>query len=687
MKTSQPHKEPQKFRRYMQEKLAVTVLVIMLALIVLVGILYHIVSQSGADYNEVVLSHQNYSSRTIPFKRGNITDRNGTILATSQKIYNVILDPKQMLDDKGSYFYEEATLEALNEALGYDIEDVRTRIHDNPESYYIVYEKEISAERKEAFETLKAAKNKEYADKPASEGGKNRVGGVWFEENYRRYYPYNDLASGVLGFAQKDNRASGGVEQYYNDVLNGVDGREYGYLNDESNPERTVKQPENGNSVVLTIDANIQGIVSKYIDNWQNTVGSNMAAVIVMDPNNGEVLAMDTSRRYDLNNPADLSRYYSQEQIDAMSDEEKLNARNTMWRNWCISDSYEPGSPQKAFTVAGAMEEGIISGNESYVCGGKLHVGDWDIRCVARSGHGTIDVTHGLMKSCNVVMMNIALAEGRERFCDNQALFGFGSKTGIDLIGEASGLTYKAENMDPASLATNSFGQNFNCTAIQMAAAYASLINGGSYYQPHVMKRIINETGAVVKKNDPILVRETVSEGTTAFIRNALFETVNGVGGTAGAARVEGYDVAGKTGTAQKQPRSAKNYLVSFMGFAPAFDPQVLVYVVIDTPHLPGEEQAHSTFASNICAEVMTEILPYMNVFPAGAEIAVSNEEFSGLNEGIIANPAAETPAEEIVPGVTFDEEFLEGGDEDYIIPDEMPEETEAPPYEEEGPG
>ncbi|MCR5370733.1 MAG: penicillin-binding protein 2 [Clostridium sp.] len=666
----------------MQKKLAITVLVIMLALIVLVGVLYNIVSTKGADYNEIVLNHQYYDSRAISHKRGNIMDRNGTILATDMRTYDLFLDPRAILNEEGSYFYEEATLAALQESLGYDIEDLREKIHDNPSARYLVYEREISTERKEAFETYQAEKNKEYKEKPASEGGKNRVGGVHFEQHYRRYYPYGDLACTVLGFVRKDREPSGGVEQYYNEVLTGVDGREYGYLNDESNPERTVKQPENGNSVVLTIDANIQGIVSKYIDNWQNTVGANMTAVIVMDPNNGEILAMDTSRRYDPNDPADLSRYYSQEQQDAMSSEEKTNARNTMWKNWCVSETYEPGSPQKAFTVAGGMEVGAITGNESYVCGGKLHVGDWDIRCVARSGHGTIDVTHGLMKSCNVVMMNIAMAEGREHFCDNQAIFGFGSKTGIDLLGEESGIIYKASNMDSSSLATNSFGQNFNCTAIQMASAYASLINGGSYYQPHVMKRIVNESGAVIKKNDPILVRETVSETTTAFIRNALFETVNGVGGTAGAAKVEGYDVAGKTGTAQKQPRSAKNYLVSFMGFAPAFDPQVLVYVVIDQPHLPGEEQAHSTFASNICAEVMREILPYMNVFPAGAEMAVSNEILSGMNEGIIENPAAENPPEEIVPGVTFDEEFLEGGDEDYIIPDEMPEETEAPAYE-----
>ena len=337
-------------------------------------------------------------------------------------------------------------------------------------------------------------------------------------------YPNGSTACNVIGFAQKDGSAgSGGIEQYYNSSLVGNNGREYGYLTSDSNLERVIKPAQNGNTVVSTIDLNIQKICEKYIDEWQAGIGSNVAAAIVMDPKTGEILAMDTSTRYDLNNPYDLSGYYSQEEINAMDDKAKSEAWYKMWRNFCVSDTFEPGSPQKAFTVAGAIEEGAITGYETFECGGRQKMDDrWTIRCVARSGHGPLTVTQGLMKSCNIVMMNIVRLEGKEKFTKYQSIFGFGSKTGIDLPGEAdtSGLVYRADNMGPVDLATNAFGQNYNCTMIQMAAGYCSLINGGSYYEPHVVRRILNDQGAVVKKNEPKLVRETVSENTSNYINN-----------------------------------------------------------------------------------------------------------------------------------------------------------------------
>lgn len=220
------------------------------------------------------------------------------------------------------------------------------------------------------------------------------------------------------------------------------------------------------------------------------------------------------------------------------------------------------------------------------------------------------------MKSCNVVMMRIAQQMGKEKFYKYQQIFGFGSKTGIDLPGEADNktLVYTQNTAGPTDLATNSFGQNFSCTMIQMAAAYCSVINGGSYYEPHVVKQILNEQGSVIKKAEPVLVRETVSESTTKFINESLFKTVNAAGGTGGAAKVTGYKIAGKTGTAEKIPRDKTNYVVSFCGYAPADNPQVLVYVVVDEPHV--EDQPHSTYASEIFQKIMTEILPYLNVFP-----------------------------------------------------------------------
>lgn len=679
----------------MQEKLAITVLVITLALFALVMVLYNIVKEKGADYNQIVLSHQDYESRTLPYKRGNIVDRNGTYLATSEKVYNLILDPKQMLPDEEnpsaqSYVYLEATLNALNECFGYDKDELRTLIKEKKDSYYVIYKKQLSADEKEAFEALQKKKNEEYKALPNEEGGLQRVGGVWFEEEYKRIYPYNEVASNVVGFMVKDGSGgNGGIEQYYNSTLTGNNGREYGYLNDDSNLERVVKAAENGKTIVSTIDINIQKICEKYIDEWQAGIGSEVAAVIVMDPNTSEVLAMASNSRYNLNEPYDLSAYYTEAEIGAMDEKTKANAWYKMWRNFCVSDTYEPGSPQKAFTVAGALEEGVVQANAGFECKGVLSIGGHDIHCVNRYGHGPISLTEGLMKSCNVVMMSVARMEGKEKFCEYQKLFGFGSKTGIDLPAEAEGLVYQVENMGASDLATNAFGQNYNCTMIQMAAAYCSLINGGSYYEPHVVKQILNDQGAVVEKVEPRLVRETVSESTSNYIKNALYLTVSGEGGTAGAAKVEGYEIGGKTGTAEKQPRADKNYLVSFAGFAPAYDPQVFCYVVLDTPRLVGKEQAHSTFASEVFSKIMGEVLPYMNVFPETDDGMQEDEELANREEGITSSEKTETgesrgetaetnESGELIPTETypsFDEEFLFGEDS---YPEKMPGQPEV---------
>ncbi len=668
-----------KLRGYMETRLAMAALIIVLILLGLAYALFSIVRTKGAAYNQIVMSHQDYESRTIPYRRGNIIDRNGTYLATSEKVYNVVLNPKQIYnepedgEESDGYTYLDPTVDALVQTLGIDENDLRAKLEEKKDRAYYVYQKGISADQKEAFENYANQKNEEYRKATVDQGGKNRVAGVSFEEQYKRKYPYNELASSVLGFCQSEGRATGGVEQYYDDKLTGVNGREFGYMNDESNPERTVRQAVNGNTVQLTIDVNLQQIVEKYINEWQSGTGSKLTACVMMNPNTGEILAMDTSTRYDLNNPYDLSSAYTQEQINAMDDKAKQDAWYKMWRNFCVSDAYEPGSTQKPFTVAGAMEEGTITGNETYVCNGKLHVGDWDIRCVARSGHGALTVTQGIMKSCNVVMMEINFAQGAEKFLKYQKIFGFGDKTGIDLPAEAdtSNLVYTLDKMNSASLATNSFGQNYSCTMVQMAAAYCSLINGGSYYKPHVMKQILSDTGAVVQKNDPVLVRETVSENTSTFIKNALFQTVEA--GTASAAKVAGYQVGGKTGTAQKVPRSAMNYLVSFIGCAPAMDPQVLCYVVVDTPNLPGEEQAHSTFASEIFSKIMTEALPYLNIFPEGTETGETNEALANLPEGVNAaeSTAAESESavtatdengETVTEGPNYTDEVVEGG-------------------------
>ena len=630
------------FTKTMQEKLAITVLVITLALFALVMVLYNLIKHNQEDYNQIVLDHQNYSSQILPYRRGEIMDRNGTYLAVSEQVYNLIIDPKVILSDKDKYL--TTTVSVLSQTFGYNTEELIKLINENEAKSYINYEKQITQEQKEAFEA-----NSEAAQGTSS---KQKVAGVWFEPQYKRVYPYGTLASTVIGFSY-DNGAKGmnGIEQYYNDQLTGINGREYGYLNEETNLERVIKEAENGRTIVSTIDINLQKIAEKYIDEWEAGIGSKMSAAIVMNPQNGEILAMATKNRYDLNDPRNLEGQFTDEEIRAMgrleavddykrknrdrdltiteeevsqhySEEEIYSlgqqvAWNKIWRNFCVSDSFEPGSPSKIFTVAAAMEEGYITGNESIECEGVLEVGGHQIHCVNRNGHGSLTITESLMESCNVVMMRLASMTGGRRFSNYQEIFGFGQKTNIDLPGEAdtSTLIYQADQMRSSNLATNSFGQNFNCTMVQMAAAFASVINGGSYYEPHVVKQILNDQGSVVKKIEPVLVRETVSEGTAAFLKTALEKTVSE--GTGKAAQVEGYAVGGKTGTAEKYPRSAENYLVSFIGFAPADNPQIMVYVAIDTPNLPGKEQAHSSFATQIVQKILTESLPYLNIFPA----------------------------------------------------------------------
>lgn len=309
MKMSQSTNNKQPFRKYMQEKLAITVLVMMLALIALTVILYTMVQNKNEDYTQMVLSHQDYDSRTIPYRRGDIVDRNGSYLATSEKVYTLILDPKQMYEDEKKECVEP-TIALLTELFGFDAEDLRSTITGKKDSSYIRYKKQMTFEEKEQFETESKARNEAFT----KNSEQKKILGVWFEDEYRRVYPNGSTACNVIGFAQKDGSAgSGGIEQYYNSSLVGNNGREYGYLTSDSNLERVIKPAQNGNTVVSTIDLNIQKICEKYIDEWQAGIGSNVAAAIVMDPKTGEILAMDTSTRYDLNNPYDLSGYYSQE--------------------------------------------------------------------------------------------------------------------------------------------------------------------------------------------------------------------------------------------------------------------------------------------------------------------------------------------------------------------------------------
>lgn len=594
----------------MQKKLVGIFGIVVLAFALLVGRVTYINASNGEEYTKVVLDQQQYDSRVIPFKRGDIVDRNGTKLATSERVYNVILDVKAMLEDEDSV---DPTIQVLKDCFEIEEETVRNLIEEKPSSRYEVLKKSIDYNTAREFEEI----DEDDENYP-------NIKGIWLEEDYIRTYPYETLACDVIGFTADGNVGNNGIEASYNSILNGTDGREYGYQDESASLERTVKEPENGSTVVSTIDLQIQSVVEEHVlafneahkNEARTGEGSANTGVIVMNPQNGEILAEASYPNYDLNNPRDLTRYYSEEEIQSMGDEEKVEALTSLWNNFCVNEVYEPGSTFKPFTVAAGLELGNLTGDETYYCGGKLHVGDYDIHCNNRSGHGTQTLRQAIENSCNVALMEIGADLGVEEFTRYQEQFGFGKQTGIDLPGEQEGVLYTAENMDSASLATNAFGQNFDVTMTQMAAGFCSLINGGEYYQPHVVKQIQDENGNVTENKDSVLIGRTVSEETSQIIKDYMYSVVEE--GTGSSAAVEGYDIGGKTGTAEKHPRGQGNYLVSFIGYAPQEDPQVMIYVVIDEPNVAV--QSDSKLATTLAADIMKEILPYLGVEKAAAE-------------------------------------------------------------------
>ena len=618
-----------KFSKKMQKKLVVLFVIIALLLLGLIVRLMYIEHTSGKKYEKKVLSQQKYDSTVIPYQRGNITDCKGTILATSVDVYNVILDCKVLNSDSADI---DPSIDALITCFPQLNEtDLRNLITDKPKSQYNVLAKKLSYEEIQAFEDMQAAE-KEASDKKSSDAEKKgKINGVWFEKEYQREYPYGSLASAVVGFTTSGNLGMNGVENSYNSVLNGTNGREYGYLNSDSNFEKTVIDAQNGNDVTLTIDANIQKIVEdkiaafeeEYRDAAREGAGSKHVGVIVMNPQNAEVLAMANYPNYDSSNPRDLSAYYTQEEIDAMDDDAELDALNQLWSNFCITYTYEPGSTVKPFTVACGLDTGTLDPNRTFICDGYETISGHDIHCVNTNGHGLETVEDALKNSCNDALMQMSYDIGPENFSKYQQIFGFGTKTNIDLPGEArtDSLIYTEDQLSTINLATNSFGQNFNVTMIQVASAFCSIINGGNYYQPHVVKKITDENGNVIQEDNGTLLKKTVSSSTSELLKQYLYATVSD--GTGKYAKVPGYSMGGKTGTAQKLPRGQGNYLVSFIGFAPVDNPQLLVYVVVDEPN--AEEEFHSTFAQEIAKGIFEETLPYLNIYP-DEDIVVTEE-------------------------------------------------------------
>jgi len=625
----------------MQKKLVVLFLMVLLVFAGLSAQLYLITRDNGEEYKQKVLSQQRYDSTTIPFKRGNIEDSNGTILAVSNKVYNVILDTKILMKKEENL---EPTLEALRKCFGIDTAVVRQYIAEHPNSSYYVMAKRMEYEKMSAFQEM---------TKDPETGASLR--GVWFEDEYRREYPNGSLASDVVGFTTNDNVGTYGLEEFYNDELCGINGREYGYLNEDSNLERTTIPARDGNNLHLAIDSNIQSIVEKYLkvyneefkDNFRPGNGAENVGCIIMEVNTGRIIAMADYPGFNLNDPRNTASLIgmpvvdndgvrtgesvTQEILDGLDDAAMYQQLNALWKNFCISYTYEPGSVSKPFTVAAALEDGAIKGTESYNCEGFLHVGDHNISCHQTFGDGTLTVQQGIERSCNVVLMNVAFKLGKDRFVDYQRLFGMGLKTNVDLAGEArtASMVYTKDNIGPTDLATNSFGQSFNATMIQMITGFCSLINGGYYYEPHIVDKITTADGATIENIEPRVLKRTISQATSDKVREYCNTVVSGEKGTGKTARPAGYMIGGKTGTAETLPRGNDEYVVSFMGYAPVDDPQIAIYVVVDRPNIQYQDNARQ--ATGIVRNVLTEVLPYLNIYMTEELSDKEREELEAL--------------------------------------------------------
>ena len=638
-----------KLSRGMRKKLIVLFSLLTFCLCALIGRLMYINYTSGEKYEKKVLSMQSYDSVTIPYQRGDIVDTNGTVLATSVAVYNVILDcsvltSESKVNGEKVQKYLEPTIDALLDCFPeLDKGTLYQYATERKDSKYIILLKKLPYDQIQPFIQLQ-----EELDEDGKKANPN-IKGVWFEKEYQRRYPFNSLACSVLGFVSSGNVGTIGLENYYNDVLNGINGREFGYLNSESDFEKTVIAPQDGSTLVTTIDANIQSVVEKkilefnyaYKNNHRDGDGSLNTAVIVMNPNTGAILAMADYPNFDLNNPRDVSSLFTEEELETVSSEDQMAALNKLWQNYCVTATYEPGSVQKPFTIAGGLETGALNTNLSFLCDGHETISGSFVGCVNLRGHGLVSLEKSLMESCNDALMQMARDYiGVEDFCRYQSVFGFGQKTGIDLPGEAytASLIYTAENMKTIDLATNAFGQNYNATMIQIASAYSSLVNGGTLYQPYLVSKVVGADGGTLSVTEPTVLKQTVSKGTSDILKQYMYSTVSS--GTGSTAKVDGYSFGGKTGTAEKQPRNQGNYLVSFIGFAPYDNPELVIYCIVDEPNTA--DQPHSYYAQNIVREILEEIYPYMNIYPdeektgknANLDITGTDPYFMGERDG-----------------------------------------------------
>lgn len=577
--------------------------------------------------------------------RGTIYDRNGKVLAESASVKTLVCNPR---DIKASGDLNTC-VSLLSPIIG--MSDSQLRSYLTEQSQYKIIKKRLSAEESNAIEELI---NPAYSDAGGPEAQaenerkreiKTALSGIYFENDSKRYYPYN-VASHVLGFTGYDNNGIQGVELIFDDYLSGVNGtvtqnRNASGTTMEEQQEEYLTAAESGCSVVLTIDENIQHFLENHLEQAvQKYELKEGAAGIVMNPKTGEILAIATKPDFDCNNPYDLTQFleyavdfepdYPEEESDHdhgdgdpdatpsprptedpdnLSDTFVSQARSKMWRDKAVQDSYEPGSTFKIITAAAALEENIVNEETNFYCPGFKQVEDRKIECANTNGHGAQTFFEGVKNSCNPVFMEVGMAMGADTFMRYYEAFGFRSKTGIELGGESSGLFY--DKMNIVDLATSSFGQGFQVTPLQMVTAVSAVVNGGQRMRPYIVKEITN-TGGVLKSYNPQIVNRVISERNSERMRNILEQVVADPNATGKNAYVKGYRIGGKTGTSEKLPRGSNKRIASFVGFAPANDPELVCLIMLDEPQVANKYGG--TIAAPLVGEVLADSLEYMGV-------------------------------------------------------------------------
>lgn len=591
----------------------------------------YIKASKGEEYEKNAIENQvnKVQDKIINPSRGSILDRNSQAIAISTTVYNIALDLRNIIlediekQQKIMQILAEELDMDFNNLMAYLAKDSDGTLKDENDTHWKIIKKKVPYDKGKNIE-LRLSEEK--------------LSGVYLEEDSQREYPYKTLASQLIGFIMGDT--SWGIESYYNSEMTGTPGRIFRTYEANNSVVTRDIEPIKGNDIISTIDLTIQQFAEEIVKKTytdatpKNTPIS--TSITVINPKTGEVLAMAQYPNFDLNEPLNISLLENDEykqNFEKLSDDDKMKERNSIWKNFSISDTFEPGSTFKPLVVAAALEEGVISMKDTFYCEGYKIIAGNKIRCHKRDGHGVVDVETALAQSCNIAMMDIVEKLGKEKFYKYQKDFGFGEKTGIDLYGEAdaASLIYPLERLNVAELATSSFGQGFNSTAIQTLMGFASIINGGNVMKPYVVSQIVDATGKVIKENKPQVIRKVISEETSDLLKESMVATVSPIG-TAKNAIINGYNLAGKTGTAQQGNRDDNIYTLSFAAYLPAEDPEYLALAVI---HKPKDYVSGSISPVPMIKELFLKIIDYKSIPPSNPS-ELSEKENVKSNEIVL---------------------------------------------------